>query len=61
MLVQDLACSEFLGGGSCPWMAMNNLEKIIHALENNNDEIDISPELAQQAMKPLNRMLSFAI
>lgn len=44
---------------NCPWMAMNSLEKIVSALENGNDEIFVDAELGQQAMKPLNRMLSF--
>jgi quinolinate synthase len=44
---------------NCPWMAMNSLEKIISALENGNDEIFVDAALGQQAMKPLNRMLSF--
>jgi len=44
---------------NCPWMAMNSLEKIIHALKNGNDEIHVDPALGEQAMKPLNRMLSF--
>ena len=44
---------------NCPWMAMNSLEKVISALKNRNDEIFVDAELGQQAMKPLNRMLSF--
>ncbi len=44
---------------NCPWMAMNNLEKIIHALEHGTDEIHIDPELGRKAMKPLQRMLDF--
>ncbi|MEO0442593.1 MAG: quinolinate synthase NadA [Pseudomonadota bacterium] len=44
---------------NCPWMAMNSLEKIIHALEEGSDEIFIDPELGKKAMKPLERMLAF--
>ncbi len=44
---------------NCPWMAMNSLEKIINALEHGKDEIFVDADLGQQAMKPLNRMLSF--
>ncbi len=44
---------------NCPWMAMNSLEKVVSALENGNDEVFVDTVLGQQAMKPLNRMLSF--
>lgn len=44
---------------NCPWMGMNNLEKIISALENGNDEVLVDKLLCEQAMKPLQRMLSF--
>jgi quinolinate synthase len=44
---------------NCPWMAMNNLEKIIHVLEHGSDEIHVDPELGKKAMKPLQRMLDF--
>jgi quinolinate synthase len=45
---------------NCPWMAMNSLEKIVHALEHKSDEVFVDPALGEQAMKPLNRMLSFS-
>ena len=49
---------------NCPWMAMNNLEKIIHVLEQTEeescaDEIFVDEKLAKQAMIPLQRMLDF--
>jgi len=44
---------------NCPWMAMNNLEKIIQALEEGDNEVHVDPELGKQAMKPLQRMLDF--
>ena len=44
---------------NCPWMAMNNLERIIQALEEGSDEIQVDPALGRQALKPLERMLSF--
>jgi len=44
---------------NCPWMAMNSLEKIVSVLENGDDEIFVGANLREQAMKPLNRMLSF--
>ncbi|ODS24609.1 quinolinate synthase [Candidatus Endobugula sertula] len=44
---------------NCPWIAMNSLEKIVHALEQGTDEIHVDAELGRQAMIPLDRMLSF--
>ncbi len=44
---------------NCPWMAMNSLERIVHALEKGSDEIHVSSDLARKAMKPLQRMLDF--
>lgn len=46
----------------CPWMAMNGLEAIANALETGGEqhEIHVDPELAEQAMKPLDRMLAFS-
>lgn len=44
---------------NCPWMAMNSLEKILHALKEGGDEVHVDPELGKKAMKPLQRMLDF--
>ena len=44
---------------NCPWMAMNNLDKIIRALKEGGDEIFVDEDLRVQAMKPLQRMLDF--
>ncbi|MFI3246365.1 MAG: quinolinate synthase NadA [Ferrimonas sp.] len=47
----------------CPWMAMNGLVAIENALTQgagSSHEIHVDPELAKQAMIPLNRMLDFA-
>jgi len=44
---------------SCPWMAMNELELLVRALEEGRDEIHVDAELRRQAMKPLQRMLDF--
>ncbi len=44
---------------NCPWMAMNNLERIMHALEEGANEVYIDPALGVKAMKPLQRMLDF--
>lgn len=49
----------------CPWMAMNDLDQIIHALEaigsnvTQPHEIFVKSTLIQQAKKPLDRMLAF--
>jgi quinolinate synthase len=48
-----------LSCANCPWMAMNSLEKMVSALQHGNDEIHVDTALGKQAMKPLNRMLSF--
>lgn len=45
---------------SCPWMAMNSLEKIAHVLRSGENEIFISPDLAKMAVAPIRRMLDFA-
>ncbi|MEC7459470.1 MAG: quinolinate synthase NadA, partial [Pseudomonadota bacterium] len=44
----------------CPWMAMNSLESLRESLSNPVNAIEIAPEVAQNAMKPLTRMLDFA-
>lgn len=44
---------------SCPWMAMNDLERLEHVLEHGGQEIHVDPELARKAMIPLQRMLDF--
>lgn len=44
---------------SCPWMAMNDLERLAHVLEHGGQEIHVDPELARKAMIPLQRMLDF--
>ncbi|MGM0526430.1 MAG: quinolinate synthase NadA [Pseudomonadota bacterium] len=46
----------------CPWMAMNGLVAIAEALEHGGEqhEIHVAPELAKQAMVPLDKMLAFS-
>ncbi|MBV1915726.1 MAG: quinolinate synthase NadA [Pseudomonadales bacterium] len=44
----------------CPWMGMNSLETLLHALENDGDEVHVDPALAEKAMIPLQRMLDFS-
>lgn len=45
---------------NCPWMAMNELESITHALETGNNEILVDEELRLRALLPLDRMVNFA-
>ncbi len=44
----------------CPWMAMNGLENLGTTLENLDNEVHIDPDIGQQAMVSLTRMLDFA-
>lgn len=44
----------------CPWMAMNSLQRLQDSLRAESNEVLVDEKLAQQAMLPLNRMLSFA-
>ncbi len=63
---KDLMVAPTAGNGAtckscanCPWMAMNNLERLAHVLEFGNQEIFVEPSLAERAMIPLQRMLDF--
>lgn len=44
----------------CPWMAMNELDGILHVLQNADQEIFVDPVLAERAKLPLDRMLNFS-
>ncbi|HEX4797791.1 MAG TPA: quinolinate synthase NadA, partial [Burkholderiales bacterium] len=44
----------------CPWMAMNGLENLAHALETGANEIRIDPAIGRLAYRPIDRMLAFA-
>lgn len=46
----------------CPWMAMNGLQAIAEALEQegSNYEVHVDERLRERALVPLNRMLDFA-
>jgi quinolinate synthase len=44
----------------CPWMGMNALQNLAESLEKGNNEIHISPQLRDQAVRPIHRMLDFA-
>ncbi|MBR9908727.1 MAG: quinolinate synthase NadA [Gammaproteobacteria bacterium] len=46
---------------NCPWMAMNALDNLKAVLQNGDgNEIFVDPDLAQRALRPLNRMLEFS-
>jgi len=44
----------------CPWMAMNNLEKLARVLQNRQNEIHVDPNILQRAQVPIQRLLDFA-
>ncbi|NNL56345.1 MAG: quinolinate synthase NadA [Pseudomonadales bacterium] len=44
---------------NCPWMAMNHLDNLIAALEQESNEVLVDAALGQQALLPLQRMLHF--
>ncbi len=43
----------------CPWMAMNGLAGVAHALETGEGEIHVDPALGRRALVPIDRMLAF--
>lgn len=45
---------------NCPWMAMNDLERLATVFDRLDNEISVDPALGKAAMRPLNRMLEFA-
>ena len=45
---------------NCPWMAMNDLQRLASVFEMTDNEIFVDPPLGEAAMRPLNRMLDFA-
>lgn len=44
----------------CPWMAMNNLEKIVQCLIEKTNTINIDAETIKLAYRPIQRLLNFA-
>lgn len=44
----------------CPWMAMNDLQRLKQVLQRSDQVIDVPPELICKARVPLDRMLDFA-
>lgn len=45
---------------NCPWMAMNDLEALARVFDRADNEITVDEALIEPAMRPLERMLSFA-
>lgn len=45
---------------NCPWMAMNDLEALAQVFDRVDNEVFVDPDLGEQAMVPLRRMLDFA-
>jgi quinolinate synthase len=45
---------------NCPWMAMNDLERLAQVFARSDNEIFIDPAIGERAMVPLRRMLDFA-
>jgi len=52
--LQSCHCNE------CQYMKLNTLEKIYQALKNEQPAIEIDPELAEKAVKPIKRMLELS-
>ncbi len=44
----------------CPWMAMNSLENLYESLKQGSNQVSVDRELAEKAMRPLQRMLDFS-
>lgn len=44
----------------CPWMAMNALQNLESALLGGDREINVDPQIREQALRPIRRMLDFA-
>ena len=43
----------------CPWMAMNSLTALLHALETGAGEIRVDPVIGARARLPIDRMMDF--
>jgi quinolinate synthase len=52
---QNCACNE------CPFMKLNTLEKVARALETGGPEIEVAPEIREQAARSLNLMLEWSL
>ncbi len=43
----------------CPWMAMNELDGILHVLQTGDQEVFVEPAMAERAKLPLDRYVEF--
>ncbi len=43
----------------CPWMALNSLQGVVNALENNAGVVEVPEDVRLKAVRPLQRMLNF--
>ena len=50
----ECSCNE------CQYMKLNTLEKVYECLKNESPQIEIDPEIAKEAVKPINRMLELS-
>jgi len=50
----ECSCNE------CNYMKMNTLQKVYDCLKNESPQIKIDPEIAREAVKPINRMLELS-
>ena len=50
----ECSCNE------CQYMKMNTLEKVYNCLKCESPQIEIDPEIAKEAVKPINRMLELS-
>ena len=50
----ECSCNE------CQYMKLNTLEKVYHCLVDEQPQIEIDPELAREAVKPIERMLELS-
>ena len=50
----ECSCNE------CNYMKLNTLEKVYNCLKNMTPHIEIDPEIAKEAVKPINRMLELS-
>ena len=50
----ECSCNE------CQYMKMNTLEKVYNCLKNEDPQIEIDPQIAEKAVKPIERMLELS-
>ena len=50
----ECSCNE------CQYMKLNTLEKVYNCLKNESPQIEIDPDIAKEAVKPINRMLELS-